>query len=142
MGAIFDKDWRSIPHNPEVKYLFFCLPAEDPMLQFLVDTFCINNGIANMSVEDFLDIEALPKAYLGRILRRLHQLTDTPEKDKVFRRGDYIMMLCFNRMGIAKSPIAPFLDEAKDLKAVEVTPSVKKEAGTNAMKSMMIRKKH
>ncbi|CAA9964063.1 hypothetical protein P3342_009532 [Pyrenophora teres f. teres] len=129
MGAIFDKDSQSIPQSPEVKYLFFCLPDEDPMLQFLVDAFCVNNGIANMNVDDFLDIEALPKGYLGRILRKLHQLSDTAEKDKLLRRGDYIMMLCFNHMGITST--APIVDEAKDSETVEFDPTAEKEARTS-----------
>ena len=129
IDVIFDKSSHCIPRSPEVKYLFFCLPEEDPVLQFLVDTFCINNGVANMNVEDFDEIEAMPKEYFVRTLRKLHQLSDM--REKVIARGGYIMMLFVRCMGMAKSSITPVADEAKDSKAVEIKPSATKEAPTN-----------
>ena len=131
MDVIFDKDLQCIPRGPEVKYLFFCLPNEDPMLQFLVDTFCINNNVANMNVEDFVEIEVMPKEYLVGTLRKLHQLNDMKEKEKEVRWGNCIVMLCLRLMGVAKSLITPVPDDAKDSKVVEIKPSAKKEALTN-----------
>lgn len=128
MDCIFDQDSQSIPRGLEVAFLFFCLPEEDPMLQFLVDTFCLNDGVANMSVEDFAKVVALPKEYLFRILRKLHQLSDILEEDRMVRRGDYIMMFCVKAKGISESSIVRALDEAKDPKGMEIEPSANKKS--------------
>jgi len=101
------------------------------MLQILVDVFCINNGVANINVEGFAEIEAMPKEYRVRTLRKLHQLSDTKEKEKEITPGDYIMMLSVRRMGVARSSITPVANETKESKVVEIKPSAKKEAPTN-----------
>ena len=77
-----------------VQWMFESLPNNDPLLQLIVDAFCINNGVGVMSVEYLAAIDDLPKEYLCRILRKLHQLSELPEKNRVLAREDYSMVLC------------------------------------------------
>ncbi|KAI4681785.1 uncharacterized protein J4E84_007381 [Alternaria hordeiaustralica] len=77
-----------------VIWMFESLPNNDPLLQLIVDSFCVNNGVRKMDVESFAMIEDLPKEYLCRVLRKLHQLSELPEKNRVLAREDYSMVLC------------------------------------------------
>jgi hypothetical protein len=47
-----------------------------------------------MDVNFFAGIDELPKDYLARVLRKLHQLSQLPEKDRKLKREDYSMVVC------------------------------------------------
>ena len=79
-----------------VQRCFDVLPNNDPLLQLIVDAFCINDGVGTMGVEDFATIDDLPKQYLARVLRKLHQLTELPDEDRVLAREDYSMVVSLN----------------------------------------------
>jgi hypothetical protein len=94
MDKVFDLLSNSHVPGKIVDILFDSLPKNDPLLQLTVDAFCINNGIANMSVDCFATIDDLPKEYLARVLRKQHQLSQLPEMVRVLAREDYSMVVC------------------------------------------------
>jgi hypothetical protein len=94
MDKIFDLLSDSRVPGGIVEILFRKLPKNDPLLQLTVDLFCINNGVARMSVDEFADIDNLPKEYLARVIRKQHQLSELPEAKRVLSRGDYSTVIC------------------------------------------------
>jgi hypothetical protein len=93
MNRIFDALSDCHLHTTSVGLCFKVLPDNDPLLMLIVDTFCVNNGVKDMSIEDFATIDDLPKQYLARILRKLHQLSKLPEDKRVLDREDYSMVV-------------------------------------------------
>jgi hypothetical protein len=75
-------------------YVFEHLLDDDPVLQLAVDAFCINNGVQGMRVEEFAEVDQLPKEFLVRLLRKLHQLSKLSEDEKKLKREDYNMVIC------------------------------------------------
>jgi hypothetical protein len=103
MEEIFDLLSGRHLHAAVVGWCFEVLPDNDPLLVLIVDTFCVNNGVKEMSIKDFATIDDLPKQYLVRILRKLHQLSKLPEDKRVLDREDYYsMVVCLNSKAVEK----------------------------------------
>jgi hypothetical protein len=75
-------------------HAFKHLPANDPMLQLVVDTFCINNGLRRMGIEYADEIDELPKEFLLRVFRKLQQLSELPGDERRLKLEDYSMVVC------------------------------------------------
>ncbi|EMD96614.1 hypothetical protein COCHEDRAFT_1085267, partial [Bipolaris maydis C5] len=96
MDAVFHELSSSYMDNITVRKLFEDLSQNDPLLQLLVDSFCINGDITKMSEDDLASIDSLPKQYLTRVIRKLHQLGQLPEKEKKLYRADYNISACLS----------------------------------------------
>lgn len=92
MDAIFPHFFnnRTYMSTEAVCKIFRAFSENDPLLQLAVDAFCINNVIHDMDGES-LDYD-LPKEYLARVMRKLHQLSQVPEKEREYCREDYSMI--------------------------------------------------
>jgi hypothetical protein len=73
-------------------YLFKHLPVNDPMLQLVVDTFCVNKVVYFLSADKADEINQLPKEFLIRALRKFQQLSQLPEDEKKLKREDYLVV--------------------------------------------------
>lgn len=69
---------------PLIRSLFLRLTAFDPMAQLFVDGHCINNAI-----HYYTEPNELPQDFLMGILRKMHAMKASSDKEKVLKRDDY-----------------------------------------------------
>jgi hypothetical protein len=72
-----------------ITYLFENLTEGDPLLQLVVDSFCINDGLGNMGPKSAEMVPQLPQAYLSRVLLKLAEISKTKKEDLLLKREDY-----------------------------------------------------
>lgn len=74
--------------------IFDVLSKNDPLSQFVVDSFCCNRGVNNIIVHGGEWAGHLPQAFLVRVLRKMHHLSRLLEADRKLKREDYNMAEC------------------------------------------------
>lgn len=94
MTAIFHGLSSCYVSNTTVCTLFEALPNNNPLLQLAVGAFCINDGIEHLGTESLASIDSLSKEYLTRMMRKFHQLSPLPKKERKPHREHYSMTAC------------------------------------------------
>jgi hypothetical protein len=95
--AIFDTIFnRHAPRDQPppyyaISFVFNNLCRNDPLLQFVVDLFCVKNGVERYPWKYYLDgeISNLPKDALIRLLKKMHAITGLRKDEKRVKRCDY-----------------------------------------------------
>lgn len=92
MDITFNKlvDDRAYATIRRTLYLYAHLPKCDPMLQLMVDAFCIHEGVKMLS-SCWIDLaHELPQDFLVRMLLKLNKLSTMEEEEKRLKREDYV----------------------------------------------------
>ena len=74
--------------------IFDALSKDDPLLQFVVDSFCCNKGVQDNIIHGDEFADRLPQAFLVRVLQKMHHLSKLPEADRQLKREDYDIVEC------------------------------------------------
>jgi hypothetical protein len=77
------------PAFKDVIYLFDNLAEKDPMLQLVVDAFCINDGIEEMELHSITKAPKLPQSFLVRVLLKVNEMRKTNQDRVELRLKDY-----------------------------------------------------
>lgn len=93
--ALFNELYSSVEfqQGPDVlfffKWLFDNLPEDDPLLQYVVDAYCVTGGISRMTKACVEMLHKVPKELLIRVLVKLHELSKVVKKSQKLHRADY-----------------------------------------------------
>ena len=91
--VIFDRysRQREFPRYATISFAFNNLPDGDPLLQLLIDTFCVNDALQRYSKSQKPE-EAMPdvpqRAFV-RLFMKMHEIRDFTEEGKKLGRGAY-----------------------------------------------------
>jgi hypothetical protein len=86
------QSYRSLkarPRSSVIIHLFANLPETDPMLQFMVDSFCVHDGVGRMNARSIEMADQLPQDFLVRMLLKLNKLSKSTTNDNNLKREDY-----------------------------------------------------
>jgi hypothetical protein len=91
MDVDFDRfqGYRNTPGFIRIIYLFKNHPESDPMLQLVVDSFCINEAIRKMKPSSTNLAPELPHPFLVCVLLKLNEISKMGENEKKLKREDY-----------------------------------------------------
>jgi hypothetical protein len=78
-----------VPFTDRIAYLFENLAEGDPLLRFIVDSFCINDGLRAMQSKSIETVPQLPQAYLSCVFVKLIEISNTKKEDLVMKLEDY-----------------------------------------------------